>query len=128
VYHGIETPDARLAAKKSEEGHITVSMRTDESNLVVTYRDDGSGIDAKKIGQRAVENGFITQEAFDALTEREKILLIFNQGFSTAENPGDIAGSGLSVVKEKIQELGGKLSLKSRLRVGCEFTLTIPQK
>jgi chemotaxis protein histidine kinase CheA len=128
VYHGIEEPEKRRKAGKPDKGLITIRMEADESKLYVIYRDDGAGIDGGKIGRKAVSAGIITEEKLAALSDSQKFLFIFHPGFSTADKPDDVAGKGigLSVVKDKIRELGGKLSLKSRLGSHCEFALVFP--
>jgi Amt family ammonium transporter len=128
VYHGIETPEKRIAAGKSVQGNIVIKMNADESRLYVSCRDDGAGIDSARILKKALAEGLVSKERAAVLGEREKLLYIFHSGFSTAGNPDDVAGKGigLSVVKEKVKDLGGKLSLKSRSGSYCEFTLVFP--
>jgi two-component system chemotaxis sensor kinase CheA len=103
-------------------------MQADESRLFVTYRDDGAGIDGGKIAEKAVAAGLVSKEKAASLSDREKILFIFHSGFSTADKPDNVAGKGmgLSLVKEKVREMGGKLSLKSRPGSYCEFGLAFP--
>jgi Amt family ammonium transporter len=128
IYHGIETPEQRRKAGKSEDG--TISIRAEEAGgaLHIVYRDDGAGIDGGKIRRRALKTGIITPEKAGAMDEREQAMLIFHPGFSTAENPDRVAGkgAGLSLVKARVKELRGKLSLKFRQGSHSEFTLVFP--
>ncbi|MDR2159063.1 MAG: ammonium transporter [Treponema sp.] len=128
VYHGIEKPEQRRKAGKAESGAISIRAAVEGSDLRIVYRDDGAGIDGEKIRQRAVKAGIITREKAGTLNEREQLLLIFHSGFSTAENPDRVAGKGvgLSLVKARVKELNGRLSLKSRRGSHSEFTLLFP--
>ncbi|MDR0876755.1 MAG: ammonium transporter, partial [Treponema sp.] len=105
VYHGIETPDIRREAGKNTKGSISIQARSDESNFYVVYRDDGGGLNGERIKNKAVAASLVSAEKAKTLSEQEKILFIFHPGFSTAENPDDVAGKGvgLAVVKEKIR-------------------------
>jgi Amt family ammonium transporter len=128
VYHGIEEPEQRRRAGKAERGAISIRAVAEGPDLRIVYRDDGAGIDSGKIRQRAVRAGILTREKAGALNEREQALLIFHPGFSTAENPDRVAGKGvgLSLVKARIKELRGKLSLNSRRGSHSEFILVFP--
>jgi two-component system chemotaxis sensor kinase CheA len=128
VYHGIEDPAKRRGAGKPEKGFISIRTEAGESGLRIVFRDDGAGIDGEKVKKRALSAGIISKEKAASLSEREKALFIFHPGFSTADKPDSVAGKGvgLSLVKEKVKELGGKLSLKSRAGSYCEFSLIFP--
>jgi Amt family ammonium transporter len=128
IYHGIESPEQRLKSGKAESGAISIRAAAEGADLRIVYRDDGAGMDGEKIKRKAVKAGIITGEKADTMSERDKILLIFHSGFSTAENPDRVAGKGvgLSLVKARVRELNGRLSLKSRRGVYSEFTLVFP--
>jgi Amt family ammonium transporter len=128
VYHGIEKPADREAAGKKRAGKIRISVHSDESKFYILYRDDGAGIDGEKVADRAVLQGLVSREKINGLSEQEKIRFIFRPGFSTAENEDTVAGKGvgLSLVAQRIRQLGGKLSLKSRPGQYCEFGLVFP--
>jgi Amt family ammonium transporter len=128
IYHGIEQPEQRKKAGKTENGIIEIQAAGEGPLLRIVYRDDGAGIDSEKIKLRAVQSGIVSKEKADAMDEREKAMLIFHPGFSTAENPDRVAGkgAGLSLVKARLKELGGKLSLKSRRGSHSEFTMVFP--
>jgi Amt family ammonium transporter len=128
IYHGIETPEQRIKAGKSEGGAITIKAETIGGALRIVFRDDGAGIDGEKIKNKAVKAGLISREKAATMTGQESALLIFHSGFSTAGSPDEVAGKGigLSLVKTRVQELKGKLSLKSRLGSYSEFILMFP--
>jgi Amt family ammonium transporter len=128
IYHGIEEPEQRKRAGKAESGAIEIRAAGEGPLLRIVYRDDGAGIDGEKIKRRAVESGIVSTEKAETLDEREQALLIFHPGFSTAENPDRVAGkgAGLSLVKARIKELGGKLFLRSRRGSHSEFTMVFP--
>jgi Amt family ammonium transporter len=128
IYHGIETPEDRLKAGKPESGLISIRAAAEGSSLRVTCRDDGAGIDSEKIKTRAVNAGIITREKAAAMSEGDQAMLIFHSGFSTAEKSGRVAGKGvgLSLVRDRIKALGGRLSLKSRRGSHTEFTILFP--
>ncbi|MDR1618263.1 MAG: Hpt domain-containing protein, partial [Treponema sp.] len=128
VYHGIETPEQRRKAGKAEDGAISIRAAAEGASLRVIYRDDGAGIDGEKITERALKTGIITKEKAGAMSGRERMLLIFHPGFSTAETPDQVAGkgAGLSLVSARVRELQGRLSLRSRRGFHSEFTLVFP--
>jgi chemotaxis protein histidine kinase CheA len=128
VYHGIEGPAERKKAGKPGTGSIRIRLEKDGAYLRLRYRDDGAGMDGGKIKMKAVRAGMVSPEAAAAMNEREGILLIFHSGFSTAENPDRVAGKGvgLSLVKERVKSLGGRITLNSRLGSHSEFILNFP--
>jgi Amt family ammonium transporter len=128
IYHGIEKPEQRRKAGKTERGVISIRAAAEGAVLRVVYRDDGAGMDSGKITQRALKMGIITREKAGAMNEREQVSLIFHPGFSTAEKPDRVAGKGvgLSLVTALVRELNGRLSLKSRRGLYSEFTLVFP--
>jgi Amt family ammonium transporter len=128
IYHGIEEPEQRAKAGKPESGTIDIRATGEGSGLRIVYRDDGAGMNGEKIKLKAVKSGIISREQADAMNEREQVMLIFHPGFSTAENPDQVAGKGvgLSLVKTRVRELNGKLFLRSRRGSHSEFTLVFP--
>lgn len=128
VYHGIELPEQRRKAGKAENGVISIRATAEGSDLRIIYRDDGAGIDSEKIKERAVKAGLLTREKADAMNERDQALLIFHSGFSTAETPDRVAGKGvgLSLVRDRVKALQGRLSLKFRRGSHSEFTMIFP--
>jgi two-component system chemotaxis sensor kinase CheA len=126
VDHGIEAPDVRLAAGKSEEGTIRLSAEHRGGRIVIEVSDDGGGINTEKVLQKAREKGLVSADA--VLTEDEINNLIMMPGFSTADVISDISGRGvgMDVVKTNIQEIGGRLSLQSVRGKGTIIQFALP--
>ena len=126
VDHGIEAPDVRIAAGKSEEGTIRLSAEHRGGRIVIEVSDDGGGINTEKVLQKAREKGLVGADA--VLTEDEINNLIMMPGFSTADVISDISGRGvgMDVVKTNIQEVGGRLSLQSVRGKGTTIQFALP--
>jgi two-component system chemotaxis sensor kinase CheA len=126
VDHGIETPSARLAAGKNEEGLIRLSAEHRGGRIVIEVSDDGGGVNTEKVLQKAREKGLVSADA--VLTEDEINNLIMLPGFSTADVISDISGRGvgMDVVKTNIQEIGGRLSLQSVRGKGTIIQFSLP--
>jgi PAS domain S-box-containing protein len=120
--HGIEYPEVRKQKGKNEYGNIYLSINEDETFLTISIKDDGSGIDMEKLRRKAKEMGISYEK------ENKLINLLFIDGFSTKEKVSEISGRGvgMSVVKEAVRNLGGKLYVKSVPDVGMTLTLKIP--
>lgn len=126
IDHGIESPQARLAAGKTEEGTIRLSAEHRGGRIVVEIRDDGGGIDPDRVLKKARERGLVNSDA--VLNEDEINNLVFLPGFSTAETVSDISGRGvgMDVVRRNIQDVGGRISLKSERGKGMTIQLALP--
>ncbi|TGK18672.1 chemotaxis protein CheA [Leptospira fluminis] len=129
VDHGIETPEERRKAGKSEVGIVELNAYQGGSNIMVEIRDDGKGLDADKIRKKAVEKGLVSETSAAELSENEIYQFIFAPGFSTAEKITDISGRGvgMNVVNNLIQEFKGKILIQSQKGVGTSFVLSFPQ-
>lgn len=128
VDHGVESPDERKAAHKPETATIRLSAYHEQSHIVITLEDDGSGIDSGKIKDAAVRRGLISTEAVGMMTEAEVINLIFAAGMSTTEKATEVSGRGvgLDIVRSNVENLGGSVSLSTEVRVGTKFTIRLP--
>jgi two-component system, chemotaxis family, sensor kinase CheA len=126
--HGIETPDIREAAGKKATGKITLHAFHEGGQINLAIIDDGNGIDTARVGAKAVKNGILTQEQFDAMAHQERLNLIFHAGLSTAEQVSDVSGRGvgMDVVRSNIENLGGHIYLESELGKGSKITLQLP--
>jgi two-component system chemotaxis sensor kinase CheA len=126
VDHGIESPADRLAAGKKEEGTVHLSAEHRGGKIVIEIRDDGAGINSERVLKKARERGIVGPDA--TLTDEEVNNLIMAPGFSTAETISDISGRGvgMDVVRSNIQEIGGRISLKSERGRGMTITLALP--
>lgn len=126
VDHGIEFPPHREQAGKPHAGSIDFSVKRENARLKIVVSDDGRGIDVDKVRARARELGVIQSD--DALKPQDIVRTVFSDGFSTAAATTAISGrgEGLPVVRQRIRELGGTISLATRRGRGTQFTLTIP--
>jgi len=126
--HGIEPPEVRQAMGKDPEGRLTLRAVQEGSHVLVEVADDGAGIDAAKIRDKAVERGLITPERAAGLAERELLQLIFLPGFSTAEKVTNVSGRGvgMDVVRTNVEKIGGKVEVDSRAGKGTTLRLRIP--
>lgn len=128
VDHGLETEKDRAESGKSEQGTVTLEAFHEGGQICIRINDDGKGLDIEKIKNKAIGNGIITKEGFEKLTEDEIFKLIFQPGFSTAKKVTNISGRGvgMDIVKNKINELKGKIEIKSERGKGSSFTLRLP--
>jgi len=126
VDHGIELPADRAAAGKPEEGTIRLSAEHRGGRIVIEIKDDGAGINSDRVLQKARERGLVSPDA--VLSDDEINNLIFLPGFSTAEKISDISGRGvgMDVVRRNIQDVGGRISLKSDRGKGMTIQLALP--
>ncbi|MGB3750757.1 MAG: chemotaxis protein CheA [Arcobacteraceae bacterium] len=126
--HGIEMPSDRTAAGKPETGTITIAAEQANGQMIITIQDDGKGIPADKVAQKALENGLIDQNQFDTMSDNEKAMLVFGAGITTAESITDISGRGvgMDVVKTNITKLGGIIKLDTAIGVGTTITIMLP--
>ncbi|MCC7476844.1 chemotaxis protein CheW [bacterium] len=126
--HGVETPEERLASGKSAVGTLTLAAFHEGSNVFIQIRDDGRGIDAERIRQKAVEKCVITAEQAAGMSREQAINLIFAAGFSTAEQITDISGRGvgMDVVRTKIEQLSGEIKVQTEVGQGSIFTIKLP--
>ena len=126
--HGVEHPDEREAKGKPRTGEIGLIARHEGNNVVIMVTDDGAGINADKIRNKAIEKGMISQEEAEALDDASAVRLIFLPGFSTAEKITDISGRGvgMDVVRSKIEALGGHVDVETKIDKGSIFKIKLP--
>ncbi|MBO8154423.1 chemotaxis protein CheA [Thermovirga sp.] len=126
--HGLEPPEERVAKGKPEEGLLRIRAYQDGSSVVVSVEDDGRGINKEKILKKAVEKGLISQEQIDSISERDAIQFLFMPGFSTSDKVTDISGRGvgLDAVKNKVESIGGRLSIESEENKGTTIKVKLP--
>lgn len=128
VDHGIESPDAREASGKPREGHVLLSAEQEGDHILLVIQDDGAGMDPEKLRNLAIERGMLDTEAARRLTEQECFNLIFQAGFSTKTEISDVSGRGvgMDVVKTKITQLNGTLSIDSAIGQGTRIAIQVP--
>jgi two-component system chemotaxis sensor kinase CheA len=126
--HGIESPDARVAAGKDPEGMLKLRALQEGSHVIIEVVDDGAGIDVEKVRRKAIERGVISNERASLMCERELLQLIFVPGFSTAAAVTNVSGRGvgMDVVRTNVEKIGGKVEIDSRVGKGTTLRLRIP--
>ena len=128
VAHGIETPDARQQAGKSEKGRISVRAYHRGNHIFIEVEDDGRGINYERVRQGVVESGALSSVAAAELSERELREFLFRPGFSTASSTSELAGRGvgLDVVRSNVHALNGEIEVRSEFGRGACFTVKVP--
>ncbi|MFN3718568.1 MAG: chemotaxis protein CheA [Rhizobium rhizophilum] len=126
IDHGLELPQDRIAAGKPAVGQVTLSAHQTGSEVVITIKDDGRGIDRARVRAKAEANGLI--QPGQPLSDQELLQQIFQPGFSTAEKVTNLSGRGvgMDVVKKTIEALRGSIDVKSDEGSGSEIALRIP--
>lgn len=128
VDHGIETPDVREKAGKPRQGNVVLSAEQEGDHILLSISDDGAGMDPDVLRRKAVEKGVFDQDAADRLTDTDCYNLIFAAGFSTKDQISDVSGRGvgMDVVKTKISQLNGQISVESELGKGSRIIIKVP--
>lgn len=124
--HGLEPPAERLAAGKPPRGTLTLRAEQRGDRVLVSVRDDGRGLDPEKIRAKAVARRLLAADANP--TEAELFQLIFLPGFSTAATVSSVSGRGvgLDVVRRQVDQLRGKVEVRSERGRSAEFRLSLP--
>ena len=125
VDHGIEMPEKRRAAGKSETGKLTLSAAHQGGNIVIEVSDDGGGLNRDRILAKARQQGLPVS---DSMPDSEVWLLIFAPGFSTAEAVTDVSGRGvgMDVVRRNITAMGGIVEIRSVTGSGTTIAISLP--
>ncbi|AFE08584.1 histidine kinase DifE [Corallococcus coralloides DSM 2259] len=128
IDHGLESPEERVAAKKSARGRVTVTVRRARDRVIIDIEDDGRGMDPAKLKASALKRGLITEDAAHRLADRDAFLLSCLPGVSTAKDITDISGRGVGMdaVKRVVESVGGTLEIDSERGRGTTFTLRLP--
>ncbi|MEA3496029.1 MAG: chemotaxis protein CheA [Bacteroidota bacterium] len=126
IDHGIEDKETRIAKNKNKKGKITLKAYYSGSEVHIKISDDGKGIDTKEIMNTAIKKGII--KADDELKRKDILNLMFLPGFSTATKITKISGRGIGmdVVKQKISEIRGNVSIDSKIDEGTSITIKLP--
>ena len=124
--HGIEPPQMRRARGKRTTARLHLSARHSGASVLIAVEDDGGGIDVERVRQRAVERGLVGAEA--QLSEAETYALIFQPGFSTAQQVTEVSGRGvgMDVVRQRVESLRGTIDVDSKPGMGTRVTLRLP--
>ncbi|TPI72559.1 hybrid sensor histidine kinase/response regulator [Mesorhizobium sp. B2-8-9] len=128
VDHGLEPPEDRLAAGKSEEGLIRLEARHNAGLLQIAVVDDGKGIDLAELRNTIVARQLATKESAETLSEAELLAFLFLPGFSMKANLTDVSGRGvgLDAVQAMTKEVRGIISVSSEFGHGTRFQLQLP--
>jgi two-component system chemotaxis sensor kinase CheA len=126
IDHGLETPEKRVAAGKSEVGTLKLEARHEGGNVVVEVVDDGAGLRRGPIIKKAIERGLVRPG--QELSDTEVAELIFQAGFSTNAEATDLSGRGvgMDVVRRNVNDLGGSVGVRSKEGSGSTFTIVLP--
>ncbi|MEQ0922558.1 Hpt domain-containing protein [Acinetobacter schindleri] len=126
IDHGLEDTAERLALNKPEVGSIVLNISRQGTDVIISFSDDGKGIDAESIRAKAISLDLIKAE--QQVDQEELLQFIFHPGFSTAKAVTQISGRGvgLDVVQSEIKTLGGHVSVNSELGKGTTFTIRVP--
>ncbi|MGI0481795.1 response regulator [Geminocystis sp. CENA526] len=128
VTHGIELPEERESIGKPALGTITVRAFLQGPQTVISVSDDGGGIDPQKIKKKAIQNKLITPAQAQNLKDQEVYEFLFHAGFTTKEKADSHAGRGvgLDIVRTKLNEIRGTVTVDSTLGMGTTFTIRLP--
>ncbi len=128
VGHGIETAEERVRAGKLPQGILRLGAYHQGNQVVIEVSDDGAGIDAEKVRERALSQGLLSAEQAARLTEAETLNLILRPGFSTAEEITELSGRGvgLDVVQSVLGRLKGTVQIETAPGRGTTFRLRLP--
>jgi two-component system chemotaxis sensor kinase CheA len=128
VDHGVESPEQRLAAGKPGTATVAIEASRVGDRFLLQVADDGHGIDPAIIRRNAFEKQIMPSEELEALTDEQVIELVFAPGFSTNAGVSDISGRGIGmdVVRTAVEQIGGKVSLQSKLGTGTTVWIDLP--
>ncbi|MBC3811597.1 response regulator [Undibacterium aquatile] len=126
IVHGIETRDVRRLNGKQETGELLIEIRQEGNEVVIRFNDDGQGLDLQNIRQKALSVGLIGTD--ETPGDAETASLIFEPGFSTANEVTELAGRGvgMDVVRSEAASLGGRVEVSTVEGKGAEFTIRLP--
>ena len=127
ISHGVEAPEKRSQLGKNETGQINIKAREKDGMIFLDVHDDGSGISFSSIVRTAVKRKIITLEKVTQISRSELLKLVFEPGFSTAQELTEISGRGvgMDVVAERVKELGGDITLDTKEGKGTRFSMSM---
>jgi two-component system, chemotaxis family, sensor kinase CheA len=124
--HGLESPETRLAAGKSETGTLELNAFHEGGNIIIEVKDDGAGINKARVLKKAQERGLVSPD--QEMSDDQVHNLIFAPGFSTADTISDVSGRGvgMDVVRRNINDLGGHVQIFSNEGKGSTIRIRLP--
>jgi two-component system chemotaxis sensor kinase CheA len=128
IDHALEPPDERIAAGKNRQGNVFLRSYIQSGEIILAVEDDGRGIPAEKVCEKAIAKGLVTAEQAAEMSDEAKQMLIFAPGFSTKDRATDVSGRGvgMDVVKNNIEQVGGTIALKTVPGKGSTFRAHLP--
>ncbi len=128
VDHGVEESDVREAMGKPRQGTVLLSASQEGDHIRLTIKDDGAGMDAEKLKNIAIDRGVLDAESAAKMPDKEAFSLIFAPGFSTKTEISEVSGRGvgMDVVKTKITQLNGTVSIDSEMGIGTVLEIKVP--
>lgn len=128
VAHGIESPDTRRMLGKPERGRIALKIHSEGTHVILTVKDDGRGISASAIKEKAVLSGAVSPADAERMSEKEAFTLCFLPGITTADSISQIAGRGvgMNIIRESVVRRQGTIRIDSELQKGTEITIRLP--
>ena len=128
VDHGVEEPDVREAMGKPRQGTVILAASQEGDHILLTIKDDGAGMNADKLKDIAIERGVLDADSAARMSDKEAFSLIFAPGFSTKTEISEVSGRGvgMDVVKTKITQLNGTVSIDSEMGVGTVLEIKVP--
>ena len=126
IAHGLEAPEQRRAAGKPETGRILIDVEREATELIIRVSDDGAGLNLERIRQRALAQDLLSED--QANNEDAVAQVIFQPGFSTADEVSELAGRGvgMEVVASETRQIGGRISVDTTTGQGARFEMRIP--
>lgn len=126
--HGIESSEVRKAAGKAESGTIHLNAYHEGGHVIIEIQDDGAGISRERVLKKAISQGLIKEADAPHVTDSHVFSMIFQAGFSTAEQVSSISGRGvgMDVVRTQIEKIGGTVDLASKMGKGTTVRIKIP--
>ncbi|NNG13720.1 MAG: chemotaxis protein CheA, partial [Gammaproteobacteria bacterium] len=128
IDHGMETPEQRKAAGKPETGKLSVQVQAEGSQIRMTVKDDGGGIQVEKIAATAHKRKLATETELSSMSDEEILDFVFRPGFSSKEIVTNVSGRGvgLDVVRSNLRKLKGSVQLYTVPGEGTTFVLNLP--
>lgn len=128
IDHGIERPEEREGKNKGRHGTVTISVAPRDNKVEIVVADDGAGIGVARVRAAVQKLGLVPPEKMAELADGDLLPYVFQSGVSTSPIITEISGRGLglAIVREKVEKLGGTISLESHAEAGTTFRILLP--